>query len=77
MPIFKEKLYIFVKISLIYINLSVFFKSCVMKGHTFKSIEQAYQWEKATRANDVRVAKKLLYTTNPRVAKSPGRSIKV
>ena len=27
------------------------------KGHTFKSIEQAYQWEKATRANDVRVAK--------------------
>ena len=46
------------------------------KGHTFKSIEQAYQWEKATRANDVRVAKKLLYTTNPRVAKSLGRSIK-
>ena len=46
------------------------------KGHTFKNIEQAYQWEKATRANDVRVAKKLLYTTNPRVAKSLGRSIK-
>ena len=39
------------------------------KGHTFKSIEQAYQWEKATQANDVRVAKKVLYTTNPRVAK--------
>ena len=46
------------------------------KGHTFKSIEQAYQWEKATRANDVRVAKKLLYTTNPRVAKSLGRGVK-
>ena len=46
------------------------------KGHTFKSIDQVYQWEKATRANDARVAKKLLYTTNPRVAKSLGRSIK-
>ena len=38
--------------------------------------EQAYQWEKATQANDVRVAKKLLYTTSPRVAKSLGRSVK-
>ena len=46
------------------------------KGHTFHSVEQAYQWEKATQANDVRVAKKLLYTTSPRVAKSLGRSVK-
>ena len=46
------------------------------KVHTFKSIDQVYQCEKATRANDARVAKTLLYTTNPRVAKSLGRSIK-
>ena len=39
-------------------------------------MEQTYQWKKATQANDVRVAKKLLYTTSPRVAKSLGRSVK-
>ena len=46
------------------------------KGHTFHSVEQAYQWEKATHAKDNRVAKKLLYTTNPRVAKKLGRAVK-
>ena len=46
------------------------------KGHTFHSVEQAYQWEKATHAKDNRVAKKLLYTTNPRVAKNLGRAVK-
>ena len=39
-------------------------------------MEQAYQWEKATHAKDNRVAKKLLYTTNPRAAKNLGRAVK-
>ena len=40
------------------------------------SVEQAYQWAKATHAKDDKVAKKLLYTTNPRVAKNLGRAVK-
>ena len=46
------------------------------KEHRFGSVEQAYQWAKATYAKDTRVARKLLYTTNPRVAKNLGRSVK-
>ena len=46
------------------------------KGHTFHSVKQAYQWEKTTHSKDDRVAKKLLYTTNPRVAKTLGRAVK-
>ena len=39
------------------------------KGHTFNSVEQGYQWSKATFANDVAAARNLLYTTDPREAK--------
>ena len=39
------------------------------KGHTFSSVEQGYQWSKATFANDVTAARNLLYTTDPREAK--------
>ena len=46
------------------------------RGHSFGSVEQAYQWAKATHAKDTRVARKLLHTTNPRVAKNLGRSVK-
>ena len=46
------------------------------KEHRFGSVEQAYQWAKATHAKDTRVARKLLDTTNPRVAKNLGRSVK-
>ena len=46
------------------------------KGHSFNNVEQAYQWAKATHAKDDKVAKKLLYTTNPRVAKNLGRAVK-
>ena len=46
------------------------------KGNTFQNVEQAYQWAKAMHAKDTRVARKLLYTTNPRVAKNLGRSVK-
>ena len=45
------------------------------KGQSFNNVEQAYQWAKATHAKDDKVAKKLLYTTNPRVAKNLGRAV--
>ena len=38
------------------------------KGHTFNSVEQGYQWFKATFANDVTAARNLLYTTDHREA---------
>ena len=46
------------------------------KDHTFGSVEQGYQWSKATFANDVTAASKLLYTTDPREAKDLGMNVK-
>ena len=45
------------------------------KGHTFNSVEQGYQWSKATFANDVTAARNLLYTTDPREAKDLGMNV--
>ena len=46
------------------------------KEHRFGSVEPSYQWAKARHAKDTRVARKLLYTANPRVAKNLCRSAK-
>ena len=45
------------------------------KGNAFSSVEQGYQWAKATFANDDTAARKLLYTTDPREAKELGMKV--
>ena len=45
------------------------------EGHTFKSVEQAYQFSKATYMNDVISAAKLRYTVNPGAAKRIGSKV--
>ena len=50
-------------------------KLCYM-GNTLENVEQTYQCAKAMHAKDTRVAKKLLYTVNPRLAKNLDRSVK-
>ena len=45
------------------------------KGNAFSSVEQGYQWAKATFANDDTAARKLLYTIDPREAKELGMKV--
>ena len=45
-------------------------------GNTFGNVKQAYQCAKAMHAKDTRVARKLLHTVNPRLAKNLDRSVK-
>ena len=44
-------------------------------GHTFKSLEQSYQYAKAVYANDAAMTTKLLYTSDPRAAKDLGSKV--
>ena len=44
-------------------------------GHTFKSLEQSYQYAKAVYANDAATTMKLLYTCDPRAAKDLGSKV--
>ena len=52
-------------------------RSCLVryKGHTFRSVEQAYQYAKAVHVNDTSSALKLRYTTDPRRAKDIGSKV--
>ena len=45
------------------------------KGHTFKSVEQAYQYAKALYVDDVTSAEKLMYTIDPGAAKKVGSKV--
>ena len=51
--------------------------SCKVRheGHTFKSVEQAYQYCKAKYADDGVSATKLLYTVDPGAAKKIGSGV--
>jgi len=46
------------------------------RGRTFKNVEQAYQYAKAIYGKDAATAMKLLYSTDPRVAKDLGAKVK-
>lgn len=45
-------------------------------GHKFYNSEQAFMWEKATFFDDEEIAKTILNTASPRIAKKLGRQIK-
>lgn len=45
------------------------------KDHPFKNIEQAYQYAKAIHCDDAAIAGKLLFTTNPYLAKNLGSKV--
>ena len=45
------------------------------KGHTFKSVKQAYEYAKALYMDDVTSAEKLMYTIDPGAAKKFGSKV--
>ena len=46
------------------------------KGHSFKSLEQAYQYAKAIHGDDAETAMTLIHTSDPKTAKDLGSKVK-